>query len=69
MNDVYDFYDDEQIFGVNDWERYKRGEQPKGWLEARKNLLVARCRAQSENLGEVLVSADAATVERFKEPL
>ena len=55
MNDAYDFYDDEQLFGVNDWELYKRGEQPKGWLEDRKNLLVARCRAQADKLVEVWV--------------
>lgn len=64
-----DDYDDDLLFGLDDIERYKRGEQPRGWFEAQKNILVARCHAQNERLKRFLATAPPATVERFNKPL
>jgi len=64
-----DDYDDDLLFGLDDIDLFKRGEQPEGWFEAQKDILVARCRAQNERLKEFLSTADPATVERFNKPL
>lgn len=64
-----DDYDDDLLFGLDDIESYKRGEQPKGWFEARKNILLARCRAQQASLEKFLASAPPAVVARFNQPL
>lgn len=64
MND-----DDDLLFGVDDLERFKRGEQPDGWLDAQKAVLIARSKAQSAGLRKLLASADPATASRLNEPL
>ncbi len=61
--------DDNLLFGMDDIESYKRGEQPDGWFEARKNILVARCHAQNERLRKLLATAPSAVLARFKKPL
>lgn len=57
------------LFPTEDIERWKRRELPPIWLEQQKNILTARCRAQSEELNKMLASADEATTNRFNEPL
>lgn len=57
------------LFPTEDIERWKRRELPPIWLEQQKNILTARCRAQSEELNKMLASADAATINRFNRPL
>lgn len=64
MND-----DDDLLFGVDDLERFKRGEQPDGWLDAQKAVLIARCQAQSAGLKKLLASADPATTHLLNKPL
>lgn len=64
-----DDYDDDLLLGLDDIESYKRGGRPKGWFEARKNILLARCRAQQASLEEFLASAPLAVVARFNRPL
>lgn len=64
MND-----DDDLLFGVDDLERLKRGEQPDGWLEAQKAVLIERLRAQKAMLEMLLASADPALAARLNKPL
>ena len=61
--------DDDLLFGVDDLERLKRGEQPDGWLDAQKSVLIARCRAQSADLEKLLASDDWDLVARLNKPL
>lgn len=60
---------DSPLFSTEDIERWKRRELPFEWLEERKNILTARCRAQSDQLGKMLASADVATANRLNRPL
>jgi len=61
--------DYEPLFSLENIERWKRRELPLEWLEQEKNILLARCRAQSNRLSKMLASADIATNNRFNEPL
>lgn len=65
MNDDYD----DLLFGFDDIERYKRGEQPEGWFGERIDILLARCRAQQTRLGKLVASAPPAVVAGFNKPL
>lgn len=56
--------DDDFLFGLDDLERLKRGEQPDGWLDAQKVVLIERLRAQSAGLKKLLASADPALAAR-----
>lgn len=67
MSHSHDDY--EPLYSSENIERWKRREQPPEWLEQQKNILTARCRAQSEELNKMLASADAATINRFNRPL
>ena len=64
MND-----DDDLLFSTENIERWKRGEQPRGWLKHQAAILIARCHAQSAELKKLLASADPATASRLNEPL
>ncbi|QBQ49517.1 hypothetical protein [Brevundimonas naejangsanensis] len=57
---------DDLLFSNEDIERWKRGEQPEGWLEHRKDVLLARCRAQTKRL---LASSSPATTHPMNQPL
>ncbi len=61
--------DDDLLFGLDDLERWKRGDHPEDWLEQRKDLLVARCQAQTARLEQLLATANRALVARLNEPL
>lgn len=61
--------DDDLLFGVDDLERLKRGEQPDGWLEEQKDVLLARCHAQTARLKKLLASADPAMARRLNKRL
>lgn len=61
--------DDDLLFGMDDLERLKRGEQPVGWLEDRKAVLLARCHAQLAEFQSLLISADPATARRLNKRL
>lgn len=60
--------DDDLLFGYDDIERYKRGEQPEEWFGKRIDILLARCRAQQARLGKPVASAPTAVVARLNEP-
>ncbi len=60
---------DDLLFGFDDLERWKRGDHSEDWLEQRKDILLARCQAQSAGLKQLLASADRALVERLNKPL
>lgn len=64
MND-----DDDLLFGVDDLERWKRGEQPEGWLDQQGAALLARCHAQLAEFQSLLISADPATARRLNKRL
>lgn len=49
--------DDDLPFPIDDLERWKRGEQPDGWLDDQHEALQARCRAQIAKLRNLLASA------------
>ena len=51
---------DDLLFGVDDLERLKRGEQPENWLTTRRDILLARLRATTAELNR-LMSASAPT--------
>jgi hypothetical protein len=61
--------EDDLLFGLDDLERWKRGEQPMGWLGHQKDILLARLHSQSKALKKVLASADPATVSQLKAAL
>lgn len=61
--------EDELLFGVDDLGDWQRGERPKEWLEERKNVLLARCQAQSAMMEKLLASTDRALVARLNKPL
>lgn len=61
--------DDELLFGLDDLEGWQRGCRPTEWLEERKNVLLARCQAQSAMLEKLLASTDRALVARLNKPL
>lgn len=61
--------DDDLLYGVDDLEDYKRGEQPEGWLADQHKLLEARCRAQTAKLRKLLFLATPALRERLNKPL
>lgn len=50
--------DDDLLFGLEEIEAWKRGERPDSWLQERKDVLVARCRAQSAALSDLLKTAN-----------
>jgi len=57
--------DDDLLFSVDDIAGWKRGERPDGWLEDRKNVLLARCHAQTAWLKKLLASVDPETARRL----
>jgi len=61
--------DDDLLFGFDDLERWKRGDRSEDWLEQRKDVLLARCQAQSAGLKQLLASANRALVARLNKPL
>lgn len=61
--------DDDFLFSLEEIERLKRGEQPDGWLDAQKTVLMERLRAQSEMLGKLLAPTDPALAARLYKPL
>lgn len=67
MSDDDDAY--HLLFSTENIERWKRRELPLEWLEERENILTASCRALSDQLSQMLASADAATINRFNRPL
>lgn len=50
--------DDDMLFGLEDIEAWKRDERPETWLRERKDVLVARCRAQFAVLRRFHKTAD-----------
>ena len=64
------FPDDyEPLFSLENIERWKRRELPPEWLKMQKEISVARCSAQLDELKKILASADAATANRLNRPL
>lgn len=61
--------DDDLLFSNEDIERWKRREFPHEWLKERKDILLARSRAQSEHFKKMLASADPAMASRLNKPL
>jgi len=61
--------DDDLLFGLEEIEAWKRGERPDSWLQERKDVLVARCRAQSAALSDLLKTANQTVASRLNEPL
>ena len=61
--------DDDLLYGVDDLEDYKRGEQPEGWLADQHKLLETRCRAQTAKLKNLFALATPALIERLSKPL
>ena len=61
--------EDYMMFGVEDLEAWKRGERLESWLQERKDVLVARCRAQSAALSDLLKTANQTVASRLNEPL
>lgn len=57
--------DDDLLFSFDDLQRLKRGDQPETWLEDRKEVLLARCHAQSAMLEKLLASSDRALGARL----
>ena len=57
--------DNDLLFSIDDIEGWKRGERPDGWLEDRKNVLLARCHAQTARLKKLLASVNPETVRRL----
>lgn len=64
MND----YDD-LLFGVDDLERWKNGEQPEDWLVKQKDLLLQRSHDQTAQFRELLMSGDPVMARRLRERL
>ena len=64
------FPDDyERLFSMENIERWKRRELPPEWLKMQKEISVARCNAQLDELNKILATADPATVKRLNRPL
>lgn len=61
--------DDDLLFSIDDIEGWKRGERPDGWLVDRKDVLLARCHAQTARLKGLLASADPETVRRLNKAI
>lgn len=61
--------EDDMMFGVEDLEAWKRGERLESWLQERKDVLVARCRAQSAALSDLLKTANQTVISRLNAPL
>ena len=61
--------DDHLLFGLDDLERWKRGDHSEDWLEQRKDILVARCQDQSARLKQLLATANRSLVARLNKPL
>lgn len=61
--------DDDMLFGLEDIEAWKRGERPESWLQERKEVLVARCRAQSAAFSKLLKSANQTVASRLNKEL
>lgn len=67
MSNYHDDY--EPLFSLENIERWKRRELPAEWLQMQKEIFLARCRAQLDELNKILASADDETVKRLKRPL
>ncbi|WEK41160.1 MAG: hypothetical protein P0Y50_06020 [Candidatus Brevundimonas colombiensis] len=61
--------DNDLLFGIDDLERWKRGDHSEVWLEQQKAQLLARSQAQSAGLKQLLASANPALVSRLNKPL
>lgn len=61
--------DDDLLFPVDDINRWKRRELPEGWLAHQKDVLLARCHAQTARLKKLLASADPETARRLNKRL
>lgn len=61
MND-----DNDLLFGVDDLDRYVRGEQPDGWLRAQTSLLIARCRALDDQLKALTANSRRPAVKQIE---
>lgn len=61
--------EDNLLFGIDDLEGWKRGDQPHDWLEQQKAVLLARCIAQSAGLKQLLASANQAVASRLNKSL
>lgn len=61
--------DDDMLFGLEDIEAWKRRMRPESWLKERKDVLVARYRAQSEVLSDLLKPSNQTSASRLNKPL
>ena len=61
--------DDDMLFGLEDIDSWKRRMRPESWLQERKDVRVARCRAQSAALSDLLKTANQTVTSRLNEPL
>lgn len=60
--------DDDLLFGDAALEDRKNSGRPMAWLEHRRGVMLARCRAQKASLEKLLASAPPAMVARFDKP-
>jgi hypothetical protein len=61
--------DDDLMFPLDEVERWKGGQMARVELESRKDVLLARCEAQSAALRRLLSTANPTLVSRLNQPL
>ena len=61
--------DDDLLFGLDDLRDWQVGHRPPQWLEERKEVLIARCKAKTAALEKLLTSAHPALAARLTKPI